>query len=419
MALASIFVTVAMQTSYKGIAVLIVGIGLYYGLVEWVSSKKRLRWAFYGFIVAGACLALMGFLLTEWPHKFLVVDNLAVRVTGAIDSPLLNLIVQERSLNSNRVAGALLWAVPLQLGILVALWRGSQRTAGRSRHLLVVGAVALLAAFSAGVLLLTQSRGAWLGALAGGTLIVWFMTGKRGRWVLATVLAVLALILLVIYFAPHEWVDAIYPEHGSGLYLPSLLRSFGSRVSIWLAALEQISHYPLAGAGMGTFPLTMSALDADTLSSIGSLVPHAHNHLLQAAVDLGLPGAVAYMAIWVIAARLVASAWRGAADQWERFTIAGIAASLLAYFIYGVTDVVPLGDPLGLLFWPLLALLVASAHIARGWHADQSHHSSTAESQVMSDSMFRTSSLDQQKGPKSIQVWGLYDAGIPGAGDGV
>jgi putative inorganic carbon (HCO3(-)) transporter len=92
-------------------------------------------------------------------------------------------------------------------------------------------------------------------------------------------------------------------------------------------------------------------------------VPHAHNHLLQAAVDLGLPGAVAYMAIWVIAARLMAGAWRGAADQWERFTIAGIAASLLAYFIFGFTDVVPLGDPLGLLYWPLLALLVASAHL--------------------------------------------------------
>jgi O-antigen ligase len=115
---------------------------------------------------------------------------------------------------------------------------------------------------------------------------------------------------------------------------------------------------------MGTFPLLVSEFDPGIFADLGSMVPHAHNHFLQAAVDLGLPGGLAYLAIWMVAARLVVRAWKGASGRWNYYAIVGLTASLLAYFIYGITDVVPLGDPLGLPGWALLSLLVAYTRLA-------------------------------------------------------
>src|SRR5439155_25330531 len=94
-------------------------------------------------------------------------------------------------------------------------------------------------------------------------------------------------------------------------------------------------------------------------------LPHAHKHLLQTALDLGLPGLVAYLAIWMLAAGLVALAIRGSPGGWERAMAAALGAGLLAYFAFGITDTVPLGARPGLFFWALLALLVALFHLRR------------------------------------------------------
>jgi hypothetical protein len=65
------------------------------------------------------------------------------------------------------------------------------------------------------------------------------------------------------------------------------------------------------------------------------------------------------MSIWLLAGRLVVLAYRRAATGGHRVRAAGVAASLLAYFVYGLTDAVPLGDTAGLFFWGLLGLSVA------------------------------------------------------------
>ena len=88
-------------------------------------------------------------------------------------------------------------------------------------------------------------------------------------------------------------------------------------------------------------------------------VSHAHNHLLQAALDLGLPGLIAYLSIWLLAAVMVVQTWRAAGPS-QRVLAVGLAAGLLAHFVYGMTDVVALGAKPGMFWWWLLALLVAN-----------------------------------------------------------
>ena len=85
------------------------------------------------------------------------------------------------------------------------------------------------------------------------------------------------------------------------------------------------------------------------------MMAHAHNELLQAALDLGLPGLVGFLALYVAAvAMLVRTMQAGGA---VRLLALGLLGGLLAHFIFGMTDAVALGAKPGFLFWWLLGMV--------------------------------------------------------------
>jgi putative inorganic carbon (HCO3(-)) transporter len=88
-------------------------------------------------------------------------------------------------------------------------------------------------------------------------------------------------------------------------------------------------------------------------------IAHAHNQLLQTGLDLGLPGLVAYLALWWISAVLLWRSWRGAPDTAHRALVVGVAGALVASWIFGLLDAISLGAKPGFMWWLLLALLVA------------------------------------------------------------
>jgi len=92
-------------------------------------------------------------------------------------------------------------------------------------------------------------------------------------------------------------------------------------------------------------------------------VGHAHNEFLQAALDLGLPGLMAFIALHLGAAAMLWSLWRtvdpAAAPEMaaRRYAALGLGCGLLAHLVYGLTDAVALGAKPGLVFWLLLGLI--------------------------------------------------------------
>jgi putative inorganic carbon (HCO3(-)) transporter len=84
---------------------------------------------------------------------------------------------------------------------------------------------------------------------------------------------------------------------------------------------------------------------------------------LQTAVDLGLPGLVAYLALLLIA---WASCWRCArrGDPSIRPTALGLAAGLVGLHVYGLVDALAPGSKPGLAFWLALGLIAALARVA-------------------------------------------------------
>ena len=108
-------------------------------------------------------------------------------------------------------------------------------------------------------------------------------------------------------------------------------------------------------------------------------IAHAHNEFLQAALDLGIPGLVAFISLYIVAFWMLADGWRVTrhlqqntakspkGDYCEvpeegslivtRSLILGLGGGLLAHLLYGLTDAVALGAKPGVLFWMLLGLI--------------------------------------------------------------
>jgi putative inorganic carbon (HCO3(-)) transporter len=249
-------------------------------------------------------------------------------------------------LDPNEVAGVLLWFLPLQMALLGRMWRrGSLRT---PRAL----ALACSTLLEAAVLILTQSRGAWLG-LACGLLVMGALVDRRVRWV---TLGLGGCALLATAVRGPQWVaEALQAEALEGL-VGELV--WTDRFRIWRVAVQAIRDFPFTGVGLGTFRRVarlVYALDVYPGFDIG----HAHNGWLQAGVDLGVPGLVAYGAVWFCAAGQALAACRRARGG-SRALALGLAGCLASSLAYNLSDTIALGARPGFAWWMLLGLVVAT-----------------------------------------------------------
>ncbi|MDX1664343.1 MAG: O-antigen ligase family protein [Candidatus Promineifilaceae bacterium] len=310
-----------------------------------------------GVLLAMAVIVVVvGLLTVEWSPE---VPGLQPLVTGASGVQTVLPVV-----NPNEVAGVLLWVTPLAVALAARSLSASFYSAlpVPVPRVLLAPATVLIASITTAVLVMTRSRSALLGLVAGAFFLG--LVALRGRRVLQ---ALAALALAFILAAPLIF----FREQSAGL----VRAVFGSasvnggdlfqRVEIWQRALYGLEDFFLTGMGIGTFRHVVHVLYPLFSPSQQVDIGHAHNHLLQAGLDLGIPGLIAYTALWLITARMLLQTWQTSRSAWLRLLGAGFAGSLLAYFIFGVTDAVALGARPGFIFWYLLGLVASLHQIAR------------------------------------------------------
>jgi putative inorganic carbon (HCO3(-)) transporter len=344
--LVSLYATYSIAFSLPKLAGVLLGFASYYAIVRWLDGPQRLWLAMQLFILAGAALGVIALLGTEWPAKFPVIGQ----VVSYLPRVIRGLPGAEDGFQANSVGGALVFFVPLQIMSLAACWSGEQAARlpawlNRWQYCL---AQSLLLAFTGAILLLTQSRGAWFGLLLGLMALLAWHSRRTRRW-LGFMLVAAAAVLLVAG-ARNLW--ELVTEHTG----PALDIQFGGRAELWATALHAIQEFPLTGVGLNAFRTVMPVLYPAYLNPPDFDVAHAHNQLLMAALDLGLPGLVAYLALLLGAARMLSAAGRRGPDPWLRAMSAGLGAGLLANFVFGLTDAITLGSKLGIVLWFVLAL---------------------------------------------------------------
>jgi putative inorganic carbon (HCO3(-)) transporter len=207
---------------------------------------------------------------------------------------------------------------------------------------------ALLAAiWAAAVVVIMQSRSAWLSALV--VLWVWARAAMRPRvWWLITAVLVIAVPLALVF---------VVPEHPRVI---EFVQSLQLRVDIWKRGLDALRPSPWFGIGFDYF---RHSGYAPILVFPDQIVgrPHAHNIFLQTALDVGVFGLVAYLGILAFVVRRAIQVVRSThGDSWVRHIAAGAVLSLLSVHAYGMLDAVPLGAKVGIFQWLSCGLILAA-----------------------------------------------------------
>jgi len=330
------------------------GVAVFLVVYDLLTSEKRLWLVVSGLASGSMLLAVVGLVATDWPA--------ALAQAGLLDGVyrrLPRLITflpgsDEGGLNPNKLAAALAMLLPLPTAVMLF-------TPGRLLRLYWGSGAALVGA----TLVLTGSRSGLLAAAA-AVLGLAATRSRRCRLVLGLVLALVGLAAAgsALYAGP----DAVANELRR---LPAALGaadSLADRLAVWSLALSLVQAFPLLGIGIGTFPEVIDRFAPPLVSplapTLGVAVPHAHNLYLQFALDLGLPGLGALLALVAGALRLTWRAVRLGPTARARGLMAGVACGLLAYLAYGLTDAIGPGEKPGLFLWLLLGTIAAGDRLA-------------------------------------------------------
>lgn len=322
MALIGFFVSIDSQLSEPKLWGIFLQTILFFSVLNGLHERGDVQWLAVGIVLLTAVTIVLSLVGTDWATVRLIdlpqlYDRLPQLLQGVPDSGLS----PGQELFSPREVGA---TIGMLLPFVTVVAVG-----GRSRWLRLLAALTLLA--GALMLLLSQAIMGLFGLLVGWAIIaVWWK-----RWLVAPMLlAGVVLAFLIARAAPLRFASQLLSYDnpiGIGVVL---------RLDIWSRALAMIADMPYTGVGLNTFPLIQTHFY--TGFAIGP-EPHAHNLLLQTAVDLGLPGLFAFL--WLLVAFYI-TAWstvRKQADRQWSLLVIGAVASVTAYIAGGVIDVVTLG----------------------------------------------------------------------------
>ena len=349
----SLLATVDVQFSLGKVAGVTLGALLFWAITRWLTTSDRLKWGTVAFLLAGAGLAVLALLGTQWTSKFPALDS----VTALLPRAIRGVPGAEAGFNPNAVAGCLVLFVPLQVALLVTGSHRSLFAASRGRDLgrYLIPIQVMTLVLTIGALLLMQSRGAWAGLfVATAAFLVWH--GRATR-VLATI-GVAAVVVLAVTLGPAGTLSLAINQSG-----PGMAGGVSERVELWSRAIAAIQDVPLTGMGMNGFRKVMPVL-YPTLLGTDLDVAHAHNQLLQTALDVGLVGLVAYVSLWLVATWLLVQVYRRSGNSVHRAMAGGLGAGLIAHFTFGMTDAIALGAKVGVLFWLTLAMTVGLHRVA-------------------------------------------------------
>jgi len=350
MVLVSTWATFDIEFSLGKVAGTMLGIFLLLALVDWADRWSRFWWLAAGFGSLGALFALMALLITPFRAKLPVIGSLVAWLPSRIALP-----VPEGSLNANPVGGTLVLFLPLLALVGFDLVKSKPNLPRRPGW----GWLALAAGFLClAVLALTQSRAAWVGF---GAAVI-FLLGFRYRWVRwAAAIGIVAGVVGLFLWAP--WSDPAGEEA-----VGELGNEIGlaSRFEIWNRAVYGIQDFPFTGMGMNAFRKVVHILYPLFLISPDTDIASAHNQWLQTALDLGIPGLVAYLGIWVAVGRMLWQVGRHSSNGTVRALALGLGAGLTAQMVFMTADAIPLGAKLGGVWWLAVALVTVSYRLSRG-----------------------------------------------------
>ncbi len=314
----SALITIDPDNTYPQSERVLVGIAVCLAIRDWVqagSLTQRAGWLHLGLVGLGTALAFVSPFVVEWQGS---------KLPNLIPPKLYTsfpLLVSDGA-NPNVMAAVLALLLPLAVSPLLRWSNSLPQKNWAIRGLYGLGAVSMTI-----MLVLTQSRGAWMASAVGFVVLA----NLRWRHVRAVTLVVMAAVVLLALALPTQrarWLEVL-SSGGS-------ISGSAERVEIWTHAWYVIQDFSFTGVGMGNFrrvnelfyPLYIAPSDA----------PHAHNLFLQVAVDLGLPGFFAWFGILLHSTYSAFQGYRRGISNPLRALNAGLLTGQMVMAVHGLTD---------------------------------------------------------------------------------
>ena len=304
---------------------ILAGCALFYAVID--SNQNVRRWTATLLVLAAVALAIYWPIqhdFTAQPVKFEPVTQLGLWINSHLPGVDFSFLTGP-AIHANVAAGSLLLAIPF--GVYLSwVWRREGR---------IIPAVLSIAAtlIITGGLLMTGSRGAWLG-LTGASLIAvlvwiqrrWFFNPRDRSffWITAS----LGTITFTVYLILTNSLGVLVNQ------IPDPTGSLVSRTHLWRQGMSLIHDYPFTGSGLKTFWLVHPTY---ALLSNLRFLQHAHNSFLEVWIEQGILGALA-----LLAGTFVVATW-----SWDALSCKDVRAcawagvfSLTAVALHGLFDVV-------------------------------------------------------------------------------
>ena len=304
----------------------------YFVVINTVKTKNQLYGLFKALIISGALVALYGIMQyafgwttsNAWIDEEMFEDS-TMRVYSTLGNP-------------NVLGEYLLLVLPFAAVYMIKMkWREISKWA--------YGAMFLVLALC---LVLTQSRGCWIGFMIS---VVIFVTFYEGKW-----WGFIPLVLCILPFVlPQTIVDRILSvgnmEDSSTSY----------RVYIWMGTLGMMKHYLLGGIGMGEAAFSQ----VYPFFSYNAIVaPHSHNLFLQLLVEAGISGLLVFLVMQIVFVKKMSVVYRRDDKKSINSMLALAAASgVIGFLVQSMFDYTFYNYRVMAVFFMVVALGMALKHV--------------------------------------------------------
>lgn len=305
--LVSSWFSFARSNSLMVCAMYFVFVGFFFITINSLRTKEQVFALCRVFVIAAVGVAIYGILqyIFGWTTENAWIDETmfeeeTMRVYSTLGNP-------------NVLGEYLLLALPLSAVFMVYYKREDW-----AKWFYAAAFVILL-----GCLVLTQSRGCWLGFFLGAVIFICFYNGKL--WA-----AALVLMAVIPYIVPQSIISRFMSVGDMAD------TSTSYRVFIWMGVLKMLRYHFIGGIGMGeeAFGKIYAHYAYNTI-----VAPHSHNTFLQITVESGVVSLAVFVAAMAIMFRYMYSVYHYY-DRRRLESVAALAigAGLAAFLLQSMFD---------------------------------------------------------------------------------
>ncbi len=330
----------AMVKSLSIWAIYTVFLAAYFLIINLVKTKKQLNNLLITFVLSGLLVCLYGIAqyVFGWDTKQAWMDeemftDIKMRIYSTLGNP-------------NVLGEYILLVLPVAIGMMFT-------KKGVFSKIVYAGISAVLF----GALILTFSRGCWLGLMASAAIFVTFAAGKL--WGLA---------VIALPFLPMILPESIINRFTSIGDMKDSSTSY--RVYIWMGTLAMIKDFWVSGIGMGQEAFTEIY---PFYSYNGIVAPHSHNLFLQILVESGICGIIVFLAIVLLFIKKMTTGYQfGGRKGGELSTmIVAVSSGVCGFLLQGMFDNCFYNYRVLLVFWCVIGIAMACTYVAKDLYSKE------------------------------------------------